>query len=88
MTAVAALQWIENELDQEFSDKDLDLDQESDEDHDDSRSSESETEGVRTSNPQLDIDPNVPGCSNRPQTSVQPSKKTENRSRYQCCKCR
>ena len=75
MTAVAALQWIENELDQEFSDEDLDLDQESDEEYDDSRSSESETEGVRTSNPQLDLDPNVPGCSNRPQTSAQPSKK-------------
>ena len=27
------------------------------------------------SNPQLDLDPNVPGCSNRPQTSAQPSKK-------------
>ena len=35
MTAVAALQWIANELDQEFSDEDLDLDQESDEEHDD-----------------------------------------------------
>ena len=70
ITAVAALQWIENELDKEFSDEDLDLDQESDEEYDDSRSSEaeSETEGVRTSNPQLDLDPNVPGCSNRPKT--------------------
>ena len=79
ITAVPALQWIENELDKELSDEDLDLDQESDEEYDDSRSSESETEGVRTSNPQLDldldIDPNVPGCSNRPQTSAQPSKK-------------
>ena len=75
ITAVAALQWIENELDKEFSDEDLDLDQESDEECDDSRSSESETEGVRTNNPQLDLDPNVPGCSNRPQTSAQPSKK-------------
>ena len=43
ITAVAALQWIENELDKEFSDEDLDLDQESDEEYDDSRSSESET---------------------------------------------
>ena len=43
MTAVAALQWIVNELDKEFSDEDLDLDQESDEEYDDSRSSESET---------------------------------------------
>ena len=75
ITAVPALQWIENELDKEFSDEDLDLDQESDEEYDDSGSSESETEGVRTSNPQLDLDPNVPGCSNRPQTSAQPSKK-------------
>ena len=32
-------------------------------------------QGVRTSNPQLDLDPNVPGYSNRPQTSAQPSKK-------------
>ena len=38
MTAVAALQWIENELDEEFSEEDLDLDQESDEEYDDSRS--------------------------------------------------
>ena len=77
ITAVPALQWIENELDKEFSDENLDLDQESDEEYEDSRSSESETEGVRTSNPQLDLDldPNVPGCSNRPQTSAQPSKK-------------
>ena len=75
MTAAAALKWIENELDQEFSDEDLDLDQEGDEEYDDSRSSESESEGVRTGNPQLDLDSNVPGCSNRPQTTAQPSKK-------------